>query len=319
MNIKKDNLEYRSYRDSDLNQYKLFCERNFGKSNYQSNPKHIDWLRSNPTHFFNIVKNNNKILGCFHGFQAPVKIDNQIKYFFSLHDLMVDKDHRSGIGLKLMQKSIFQTRPVILSGAKGRVSRAYKRLGSTKFESQWYKKFILPKYIFNYHLMNFDKICVLQGKSKFKIFNNKEINSKIFIEEGLALYNYSNNEEEYFHWRFLDYLSPLTFFMIEDNNIIIFSIGYKKKIPFMRIFSIYKTNDKVFTLMLKSIEKFASSIGILLILYSITENVIPPRDLKYKKYQKIPDSYFYSLKKYDFSNIIVNGFSTDTGFESYNF
>ena len=106
--------------------------------------------------------------------------------------------------------------------------------------------------------------------------------------------------------------------MIEDYNIIIFSIGYKK-IPFMRIFSIYKTNDEVFRLMLKSIEKFASSIGILLILYSITENIIPPRDLKYKKYKKIPDSYFYSLKKYDFSNIIVNGFTTDTGFESYNF
>jgi len=106
--------------------------------------------------------------------------------------------------------------------------------------------------------------------------------------------------------------------MIEDNNIIIFSIGYRK-IPFMRIFSVHKTNDEVFRLMLKSIEKFASSIGILLILYSITENVIPPGDLKYKKYKKIPDSYFYSLKKYDFSNTFVNGFSTDTGFESYNF
>lgn len=318
MNIKKDNLEYRSYKDSDLNQYKLFCERNFGKSNYQSNPKHIDWLRSNPTHFFNIVKSSNKILGCFHGFHAPVKIDGQINYFFSLHDLMVDKDHRSGIGLKLMQKSIFQTRPVILSGAEGRISRAYKRIGSTKFESQWYRKFILPKYIFNYHLMNFDKICALQGKSKFKIVNNKEVNSKIFIEEGLALYDYSNNDEKYFHWRFFDYSSPLTFFMIEDYNIIIFSIGYKT-IPFMRIFSIYETNQEVVSLMMKSIEKFASSIGILLILYSITENVIPSRDLNYKKYKKIPDSYLYSLKKYDFSNIIVNGFSTDTGFESYTF
>ena len=36
---------------------------------------------------------DDEILGCFHGFHAPVKIDKKTDYFYSLHDLMVDKDH----------------------------------------------------------------------------------------------------------------------------------------------------------------------------------------------------------------------------------
>ena len=39
-----------------------------------------------------------------------------------------------------MQDVILQDNPVILSGAIGRISRAYKRLGSTQFKSHWYRK-----------------------------------------------------------------------------------------------------------------------------------------------------------------------------------
>ena len=117
-------VNYRKYNVEDYPAYKILCERNFGKYCHQSKHKHIKWLLSNPSHFINIAVNAEKILGCFHGFHAPIKISEKTEYFYSLHDLMVDKDHRSGIGLKLKQNSIFQDRPVILSGVLEEVSKA---------------------------------------------------------------------------------------------------------------------------------------------------------------------------------------------------
>ena len=46
---------------------------------------------------------------------------------------MVDKKFGSQIGLKLMQAVIFQDNPAILSGAIGRISRAYKDLDLLNF------------------------------------------------------------------------------------------------------------------------------------------------------------------------------------------
>jgi len=310
---------YRKYKDEDFKEYKIFCQRNWGKHCHQSKLEHIKWLQSNPSHFINIAVDDDKILGCFHGFHAPVKISEKTEYFYSLHDLMVDKDHRSGIGLKLMQNSIFQDRPVILSGVLEEVSKAYSSLGSKKFKSHWYRKFIFPKYLPNYYLINFQKVQSLQKINKFNLVNNKEELSRIKIEEILESYNYSNLITKYYEWRFFHKLSPLTFFMSHNKNIILFSLGRKRFVSFLRIISVQKSDDEVFIQMLKALEKFSSLIGASFILYTITEDIPPPKQLNYKIYKKIPNSFLYSKEKNNFYNVYVNGFSTDTGFESYFF
>ena len=119
-------IDYRKYDHiNDYGLYKSFCEKNFGKNCYQSKIEHIEWLESNQSHFINLAVKDDEILGCFHGFEAPVKVNNEIHTFLSLHDLMVDREKGSQIGLKLMQDGILQDNPVILSGAIGRISRAY--------------------------------------------------------------------------------------------------------------------------------------------------------------------------------------------------
>ena len=139
-------ITYRKYNHlTDFIAYKKFAEMNWGKGCHQSKLSFISWLDSNPNHSINLAIKNNQVLGCFHEFKAPVLHKNEVKFFYSLHDLMVDKDKTSQLGLKLMQDSILQDSPVILSGAVGRISRAYKRLGSFQFNSHWYRKFIFPK------------------------------------------------------------------------------------------------------------------------------------------------------------------------------
>ena len=65
---------------------------------------------------------------------------------------MVDKDNR-GIGVKLMRDGIFRDQAVILAGASGKISQTYKKIGSQKFHSQWHKKIVIPKRVFNRNLV----------------------------------------------------------------------------------------------------------------------------------------------------------------------
>ena len=311
---------YRKYNhENDYDLYKSFCEKNFGKNCYQSKIEHINWLESNKSHFINLAVKENEILGCFHGFEAPVRINNETHIFCSLHDLMVDRAKGSQIGLKLMQEGILQDNPVILSGAIGRISRAYKRLGSTQFQSHWYRKFIFPCNPLRFFFLKDQFIKSVQNEMKFNFISNKDKNSKTQIRSVINSYKYDDDfSEKFFEWRLFQSDSPLTFFAFDDSfkNVIVFTLGLRGRIPFLRIMSVIKDSDKILTDLLKSIERFASKIGIPVILYSVTEDIPPPKNLKYNKYKDMPNSFVYSNKKNLLDNFFISGFSTDLGFDS---
>lgn len=314
-------IDYRKYDHiNDYGLYKSFCEKNFGKNCYQSKIEHIEWLESNQSHFINLAVKDDEILGCFHGFEAPVKVNNEIHTFLSLHDLMVDREKGSQIGLKLMQDGILQDNPVILSGAIGRISRAYKRLGSVQFQSHWYRKFIIPKNPLKFFFLRKQFVESIQNDMDFNFINNKDKNSKKQIKYITSSYKYDDDFSKiFFEWRFYQSDSPLTFFAYDDNfkNIITFSIGLRGFIPFLRIISVAKNDDTIYVKLLKSVERFASKIGIPVILYTITENITPPTILKYKRYKDMPKSYVFLRKRNILHNFSINGFSTDLGFDSF--
>jgi hypothetical protein len=314
-------INYRKYDHvNDYDLYKSFCEKNFGKKCYQSKIEHINWLESNKSHFIDIAVKENEILGCFHGFEAPVKINNETHIFCSLHDLMVDREKGSQIGFKLMQEVILQDNPVILSGAIGRISRAYKRLGSIQFQSHWYRKFIFPLNPLRFFFLKERFVKFVQNEMNFNFINNKDKNSKTQIQSIINSYKYDYDfSKKFFEWRFFQPDSPLTFFAYDDSfkNVVTFSIGLRGLIPFLRIMSVIKDDDETLIDLLKSIERFACKIGIPVILYSVTEDIPPPKNLKYNKYKDMPNSFVYSNKKNFPDNFSINGFSTDLGFDSH--
>ncbi len=313
-------ISYRKYNHlTDYISYKRFAEMNWGKGSYQSSYSFISWLESNPNHCINLAFKDDQVCGCFHEFEAPVINKNEVKFFYSLHDLMVDRDKVSQLGLKLMQDSILQDSPVILSGAIGRISRAYKRLGSHQFQSHWYRKFIFPKSPLNFFFRNDSNVKIIQDSMDFSFMNNKDPESIPNVIKIMSSYNYHDQKSiEFFKWRFMQKDSPLTFFVSdkENKNIIIFSLGLKKIVPFLRIFSIKSSNEKVVEKMLRSVEIFASKLGIPVILYAVTEDNPPPSALGYKPYKEVPKSYIFSRKEKHFEGLIINGFSTDLGFNS---
>ena len=310
---------YRKYNHStDYLAYKKFAEKNWGKGCHQSKKSFVSWLISNPDHSINLAINDDEVCGCFHEFLAPVMHNKEVKFFYSLHDLMVNKNKVSQIGFKLMQNSILQDSPVILSGAIGRISRAYKRLGSHQFKSHWYRKFIIPRSPIKFFLMNKNIVNALQDSSEYIFHNNKCEKSIDEIKKIINAYEYNNKSEDFFKWRFFHEDAPLTFFLSDNEyeNIIIFSLGQKKIIPFIRIFSIKKFNENIIKEMLKSLENFASKMGIPVILYAVTEDIPPPKNAGFKLYKDIPKSYVFSKKEKDFKDLVINGFSTDIGFNN---
>lgn len=318
-------ISYRKYNHStDYDAYRKFAETNWGKGCHQSSHSFLSWLNSNPNHSINLAIKKNHVYGCFHEFEAPIIYNNKIKFFYTLHDLMVNKDKVSQLGLKLMQDSILQDSPVILSGAVGRISRAYMRLGSHQFKSHWYRKFIIPRFPMRFSFRNQKILNNIQNSSEFIFINNK--NKKYFSKIQLMLnnYNYADNDRklsEFFKWRFFHKDSPLTFFVSdkEYRNTVMFSLGLKKFIPFLRIFSINDSDQNIIIDMLKSIENFASKFGIPVMLYAVTENIPPPASLGFKPYKEMPKSYIYSKKEKDFKGVVINGFSTDIGFNNISF
>jgi len=291
--------------------------RNFGKQSYQHNKKFVNWIKSYPKNFFKLALQKNKILGCVHGFDAPVKVGNKVDFFINLHDLMVDKAHRSRLGIKLIKDGLLQNKPVILSGSAGKVSALYKALGAKKFNSHWYKKSIIPNILFSFLSFDSNRVLSAQKKSGAKIVNNKSADSRKIIKDILIKYNYDNSAKEFLNWRFLHDNAPLTFFASNADDVILFTLARRRYVPFIRIFSVKKVNNNNFFNLLKGIERFASHMGVVFILYTITEDVPPPKSLKYIKYKKEPDFLIFSNSQVDLSQVTVNGFSTDQGFESH--
>ena len=56
--------------------------------------------------------------------------------------------------------------------------------------------------------------------------------------------------------------------------------------------------------------------GIPVILYAVTEDIPPPKNAGFKLYKDIPKSYVFSKKEKDFKDLVINGFSTDIGFNN---
>jgi len=321
MNIKESysRVEYRMYEPHDYQSYRNFCEDHFGKNNYQLNQSYLEWLYDETHNNFLVALYENKVIGIMHNFKAPILINEEYKLVTVLHDLMVD-DNYKGAGLPLMQNGLKSDEYAVLPGALGRISRAYRRLGSKSFNSFWYRKFQLPRSFFTSSkiksLINHKDLAL---KQDLFFGHNKEENSDLF-NKALKKYQSINLFTQYFKWRFFNKKSPLTFYVTdqEGENTALFIIGKRGFLPYVRIFYTHSINPSVFKKIIKFIETITSRSGIPVILFTSFESS-PPEDFSYKIYTDMPISYVYSkLKNHDFVATVPT-FCSDIGFDGYNF
>lgn len=312
------NIEYRDYRAEDLSKYKLFCIHHFGLSKYQSNTAHLKWLEANETSFFKIAVLSDKIIGCIHGYEAPIPTNKGIINFMVLHDLAVDKNYK-GIGFKLMRHSIYGDKPVILAHANGKMAMTYKKIGSNELSSYWARKFFFPYTIFNKKklLSNINKTIKIENS--IKIINNKNKDHLNLIKNLLIKLHPDKGYNDFFDWRFLNSNSPLTYFAFDNDmkNLAIFSIGFKSLIPFSRIYSIINSNQETYDKLIKGIEIFSKKFGIPLVYFTVIGSNTNQQNIKYKKTRIQPFCGWFSKNTVEFKDVYIDGFSTDLAFNGY--
>ena len=234
-------VEYRKYNSNDLEAYKKFCLNNFGSNKHQPKSSYLDWLYEEEGKSFSIACSGNDIVGIIHNFRAPIIINDKIKVVTVLHDLMVDKDFRGNVGLQLINSALHSDDYTILPGSVGRIARVYSRLGSKQFNSYWYKKYLIPKSIFfEKKLKYISKYQALAEKKNLLLGCNKGCHTADFLKKALTNFAQSAEYVEYFKWRFLKNNAPLTFFVSDASgeNTVLFIIGKKGIVPYLRIFYI---------------------------------------------------------------------------------
>ena len=313
-------IEYRKYNSNDLEAYQKFCTKNFGSNKHQLKSSYLDWLYDKESKSFSIACSGNDIVGIIHNFKAPIIINDKIKVVTVLHDLMVDRDFRGNVGLQLIYSALHSDDYTILPGSVGRIARVYRRLGSKQFNSYWYKKYLIPKNIFfKRNLKYISKYQALAEKEKLLLGCNKGYHTADFLKKALTNFTQSTEYLEYFKWRFLKNNAPLTFFVSDASgkNTVLFIIGKKGIVPYLRIFYINSQTKSVLNSIVQFIERFASSIGIPIVLFTSFE-CLPPAQLRYKPYRPMPVSFVYSKKKNIDFIPEVPSFCSDISFEGLN-
>ena len=311
-------IELRDYQKTDLEAYVRFSKRNFDARSYQSNIQFLSWLEKNSSRSLKIALYEGDIIGCSHGYEVPISSEEKTVNFFIVHDIMTDKKHRTA-GIKLIKDSVLRNQPVLLSGASGKISEMYKRIGATKMSSFWYRKVLLPKKRFKKDLILRNERLKLNDFPGFSIYSNKAPENRTEIKKFLKKFQLIEEQENFLCWRFFEDNAPINYFLSTKDNSsgLIFSIGRSKFFPIIRIFSISAENKESKIKLIKCVEKFAKENGIFIILISlITRNPLP-KELNYKPYNDMPDVYWFSKDKTKSFAPIVEGLHTDMGFNGY--
>jgi hypothetical protein len=319
LNISNEIVDFREYISSDYETYAKFCNKNFGKKNYQLNRSYIEWLYSDTSSSFSIAAHGNSIIGIIHSSKAPITLNNEDKVVTVLHDLMVDNNHRIGVGFHLMYKGLYSDDYIVMPGCVGRLSRAYARLGSKAFNSFWYKKFQIIKGVFTprkvMNLLRYQSLAERQGL----IFGSNKENNKEFLENALNKFTHSESYRNYFKWRFFDKNAPLTFYVADVNrkNSSLFVIGKRGRLPYVRFFYVNSESEVLLSTIMKFIEQVVAKIGVPILLYTSFE-CPPPASLKYKSFAEIPASYIFSRNKdYNFTTEVPS-LCSDLGYDAIN-
>ena len=309
-------VSFRRFDPGDYTMYREFCVRTFGEYSYQKRKRYVDWLYGDYSKGFAIAVTDYRIVGIEHNFKAPILINNTPKLSTVLHDLMVDDNYKGSVGFRLMYESLRFDRYLVLPGSIGRLSRTYGRLGSTKFESFWYRKFQIPTGVFKkISEYKWVQLTALAERQSLLFGHNKE-DGVNFMEKALKPFQKFKYFPEYLDWRFFHKDAPLTFYLSDFNgeNTVLFTIGKRGRIPFARIFYIRQQDESTYKKIVKLVHRISARLGVPVILHSSFESP-PPERLGYVVYKDAPVSYVYTQSREESFSPMVPTFCSDIGFD----
>ncbi len=319
------------FDESMSNSYQKFVQRNFGKNAYQASSEYINWLYfKNPngrgySDFLVVLDFHKDVVGCVHKIRYEIRnLDKNINVSCAtIHNLMVDFEHRNGVGFLLLRDLLKKEKSFLVPGVVGKLSDSYRNLGSTLLQSFWGFKLIKPNLLYFSKLLLGHKITDQKFAALSKLHLSDCVQIQFdFSEDLLNIVNKNSNgfliTKEYLNWRLFDdgKKSTIVLWSHDKKSVFIIGLGKRKNVPVGRVFFCVIDNLEDGRILLRNTFRFLGSIGYPLVL-------ITASDLKFVELAKLenirprseqPDSYFYS-KLITLDSIYPWPLVSDLGFE----
>lgn len=319
-----------AFREEWRPSYDVFITNNFGENAYQKTRAYIDWLYfANPynrgySDFKVILADGRDVIGCYHKlrFQFCDRNSSMIDAA-SIHNLMVDKDHRNGIGFLLIRDFLKSEKCFLIPGVVGELSNTYRKLGSASLCSYWGIKPLIPSISQFGARLRGVQVTPELVQAKMRSLNVGDVCFSTGYEDALAgLIDRRSDgfsvSEEFLRWRLFlpNRLSTITTWSISKKSAILFAAGSRKGVPAGRVFFTSFANVEDGALVTRRALQLMKKLGCAVALFTSSDPLFPEVAYRLGVSQKkiSPDTYWFS-KTVNFDAAIPWTLVSDLGFE----
>lgn len=329
-----------------LRNYQDFARKYYGDDAYQAKEDYINWLyRENPLSsdendfLIGVHTERNILVGCIHKMQMKWAINGKTFSMPALHNLIVDEEHRHGIGFMLVMAAVAGEEQAHMPGVEEPFSNFYKTLKYQKINAHWYRKLLKP--ISASFLLVTKKMIDRKGSATYfdpeamiKIDGNYKVEfspNKDLLQQIASSLNEKNKDtyapfwtEEQIKWRFFHPIGPRSILIYENfqdsiKNFAIVSMGPRKGLNISRILALKSSSEQSLDKLLKNIFNLLSDQGSHLIqLVSADKNLNNSlKSIGWNHLKDSPDTYFYHRNRNQrFADYSFTGSAGDFGFEA---
>ncbi len=319
-----------SFREEFLPSYEAFIENNFGKNAYQKSRAYIDWLYfTNPYgrgygDFKVILADDQAVIGCFHKirFKFCDRNNNMIEAA-SIHNLMVDRDHRNGAGFLLIRDFFKSEKCFLVPGVVGGLSDTYKKFGSVSLCSYWGIKPIIPSILQLSARFRGLQITPKLVQAKIRSLNAGDVCFATEYEDALGGLINQRSEgfavaEEFIRWRLFipGRLSTIVAWSKSKQSVLLFVIGNRKRVPVGRAFYTAFASVEEGVLVTRRALQLMKKLGCALALFTSSDPLFGEVAYRLGVAQKkiSPDTYWCS-KTVNIDTLVQWTLVSDLGFE----
>jgi len=336
------------YVDDYWNSYHEFAKSEWGVNSYQAQKNYVRWLYDEnpspnklPTDFLIVVSTQNRVVGCIHKLRMPWIFQSNSIEIPTIHNLVVDREHRGHYGLPLILKSLRADEYGIVPGTAPPLSGIFDKLKCQPIIVHWHRKVLRPftgimqlvmqKLLKKCNYSYFVPEINFQNNSHFNITTQpppdillkiaNTLNKRTNINEVHSFWN-----ESWLKWRFFHEIGPKHLLIYktingtDDIDFMIISLGPRHGLNVARLVEFSVTNRDTFITLLSQAENYAKKARAHVFLAYIpetnTKNVILTS--RWKKIHPSPaNTYFYHRnKECYFDRYIMSASTVDCGFEA---
>ncbi|MCX7418958.1 MAG: GNAT family N-acetyltransferase [Planctomycetia bacterium] len=328
--------------------YLKFAATQFGATKSAANERYLSWLyEHNPfggqwSDSLMAVTAAGDVVGCVHAMNVPWRVGQERVVVPAIHNLMVAPEHRQGIGMKMVMKTLQQHDLSIIPSAVEPLGMLYRRLKCVPLASNWYRRVLSPLKI-GWQLgaqkvmgWNPTACHFPQGVSAVRLPSAHgaawwaTVPTDTQLEQLANVFNAARTtasgpefSPEFLRWRFFHELSPRhAVVWLEENGIIsdsvILSLGPRQGFNVGRIIAAQASESGRFAALVKLAEHLIQKHGGTLLFTFCASPELNQiyADMGWKPQVNGPQTFLSARKGTLPTAVSLNGEAVDIGFEA---